>query len=1590
MSCTLTLKHVRDHIGEEIKKSFPSSTRTSYQDKLTMFIPYDANNPNSDVLFGKTDPLVKNYNKAYKSKIYGNIMTRNKTRDGEVITIHPSRRLLKTMNEQNDADLNPTFESIKNQYEYRGDIYPTRMARDAAMQRDRQGMAFMANTAGPDLTNYNSVISYKKGMLRSTINTLENNKSNRKINDDLKLKLEIADLYALKKRLEDEIYELTNAPDIFQRTMAVFNRDINFIDKILDNPVPTLENIRYAEKMVNYFKIISDYSSKNKDNDFVTVGDSSLIDSDVLAKLNELKSKMDDMSSKIHQAKLQYLLQTIDESQSLKSLYPNMQLEEIRDKLLESKADISVASLLFASVDKEFSGKDSLLAQMIKLEVEKTRGISKPYAIGLVQQINDIQDAVKTKLKALGYSINSGRIGKLVSDVSYDLFYQKSNVGGKTGGLIGKYSHNWSKKLGIFMHKNAQAITDAWEANNGKEVNNLLAAKYNWINDNADFIEIGKLPEIISNPDFAFFAPNFKPAEADAYKRELISKIGEYTYKRLVKQQTSALEDFVLAVSREKMHIMEINKVTDFNLLSLGAKAHFHTFQARNNPFELLKSHDEGRGVNNNGRVQVIIGQTGNEYQHHLKYNTFIPKKEVTRYDYNGIANVVDSGYFDPAFDTIEQDTDLLKFWEILSEAIEYMNGAVSDSNTPLQHNSLLKMSKTVLDLMINPELGSANKFKGILRETGQTLSELFSTNIRGKAANDIHEVSKAGISTIQEEVKFRLDKLTMEFNRVSKLKLDYKLRVDPKVLTLEASNLIEDITGHTPKELQVLYKTGKLNLNQIFKDSLTNQIMEEQTYNLPVMVKAYLDIISDYKAQKEALAKVEIYKNIYDSVELKKDDAVVGSQSYGIMERLQKKQSEDSTTSKRSRGQLRVQGWINKNVKGLEDKDFWWAWGKNLDRGQKEYKKEALKYIKHLEEEASNISDQDKILAIENEIIHLKNTIKNLGSDYTGGAAYNTLVNRFGVFIGLAFKPAAAVFNKSQAWFQSVINDTGRYWPEGAIHPANAFVHRKGAKLYSPQYRNEMAKCKLLVEKLGFIQDNTNQLDRAKRKSGKTSWTRKLHPFYLTEYVEWQNQVPQALAILSDQFIESTTLDANGVPIETPAFDGEGFPAYNVVDGQLVLKDEYRTPENIARWENFSSLEATSLNSRISDTIALLNGDYSKLGSIHIKNYTLGKSATMYLTWLPNQMFLRFAKNQTSIVLGKKDFDGAYVGALSNSKTSVAGAAGLAGLTALAGISTLGIAPMIVTLLGMSVVLGAKIKKSRSDGENMETLNQLTAMARALLKKSYGLPVNTLSGKNIIKGHQFDELNVSEEDKQNLKFIINEIVVLLYLTLAKLIVKAMMGDDDEEEPKTIDGKNPNPYYGQKPKKDKFMKYLSENILTRMIQEGTQFVDAEALATTMISVPGIDSWLKRTGKISKSLQSLFEDDDLSSQGDSKMGGAIIDNILPGITSEWVRGDFTSFGFRKYGEREWLPGEFVDGFFKSDYKSDLKTLRGKRAEAKKEITEYWEKEFELDKETDQVIIDILEKEIEKRVRQELDAEYSLKIRGNYDENQERIE
>ena len=1488
-----------------------------------------------------------------------------------------------------DTDLFDKMYEASNSWVYNGEVFPSRADMEYAMQED---FSFMPQSQDYIPTNYANLLIFKEMKLKKLEKRIADAQAERKFNNTPEVKELIASLNFRKGTLESEIYDLKNATESFESAMAIFNNDLSFIDSILSNDMPSLEELQYVEEMITYFDIISDYSINNKSNELVNTEDPNLIEPEVKEALDKLASKVLEHKTALFKAKEKYLIQTINQSEKIKSMFPNQEAEEIINELLRERKDIDLISMLFNTVDKDFLGNDSPLAQMIREELEKSRSKEKSRAATFIRRITEIQPKVKAKLIQMGYGISYGAVNKIAGEVSYDIFYQKTKNGNKTGRLVGTYSDTWFKNLFTFLRNNTSEYNQARVEKDWEKANLVLAKKFDWINDNADFIDLGSIPEIVNNPAFGYFSKHFSNAsEASAYKKQLIDTIGEVEYEKIVAKQTELLEDFIHFILNEQEVIKNTHGVSSMKDLPENVINSYNITVKRHDPFEMMKNFKQGE----KGTVTHNYNKVEGKYQSHLKFNTFVPKKEITTVDIiSGVTQTYESNYFDKDFETISKDKDLLEMWKVFSESAEYMNSALADSNTQLSHNSLLSMEKSFMDILFNKEMGGLSKLSRVGKETGQTLRDLVSTKERKESASNLLEVNKNNINTIDSKVKPEVERIRMELSTNLEKIVEYNSIVDLDKISPKAK---EDFFNSLGIEEGVFESTfgREFPFGKTVREIVTDNTMNEQAFNLPLMMRAYLDTVSEYKAQKDSLGKITLFKGLYDNVKKNSTEHSVKTPIRKLALDIKKRIGLSGVTDQRVQSLVRMENWVNKQVKGAEDPEFWIKFSKNYTKEESDFKKEAEKYLELLNkriEEAVKDEDVESLLA---EKTSIEAQLDSIGRIYNLGAFYNSVINRLSIFVGLGFSVTAPVFNRFQGFWSGMINDTGRYWTAGNFYEANAFINRKGLR-YIPgmkSYKQEMRKTKLMMEKLNIIQDATNEMDRARRESGLTGVAKVLSPFYLTEYTEWHNQTPQILSMLMDYKIKSK--DGSK---EVQIFDGNSFPAFSIENGQLVLKEEFATEENIATWQYFSNESSAENKSKMSSTIALLNGDYSKTGSTLIKSKHVGKTLMMYKTWFANQMFIRFAKEQRSASLGSESFEGAYIGGLRNKKTRVAATAGL--------VTGIGVS----TLVGLPLVAGGIIagglisyqgiqsfRKRKVDGENMEALRQLSYMGKSVVKKFIGIPINTVSGKNIIKQAEAGNLQISDKDIQNLQFIINEVTGLLWLTLFKLMIKSALSDDDEEEPKTLDGKQQNPYYYTNIKNEEQEKWynLAENIITRLINESTLYINPNGLWETVKTPAGIDNWFNRVVEVSDGIiRKINGNDTLSSgpnAGESKLFNSLERTFIPGVFKEFTSGNFKDLGFETYKRREWDKNEIMDNWFQSDYKKDRKALKSEKAARKKELTDYWNSELQVDKEKDPAVKIELENIVNKLVKEELDATFNTDfMRLNYDEEQNKIE
>jgi hypothetical protein len=94
-------------LGIKSRLNTSSAKSFSYTDgRIEIFIPYDTINPNKNVLFGKVKNLESQINDKYKSEKYGSIISIQQPKDGMVISISSTNKLINALNQQYDEQIN--------------------------------------------------------------------------------------------------------------------------------------------------------------------------------------------------------------------------------------------------------------------------------------------------------------------------------------------------------------------------------------------------------------------------------------------------------------------------------------------------------------------------------------------------------------------------------------------------------------------------------------------------------------------------------------------------------------------------------------------------------------------------------------------------------------------------------------------------------------------------------------------------------------------------------------------------------------------------------------------------------------------------------------------------------------------------------------------------------------------------------------------------------------------------------------------------------------------------------------------------------------------------------------------------------------------------------------------------------------------------------------------------------------------------------------------------------------------------------------------------------------------------------------------
>jgi hypothetical protein len=406
---------------------------------------------------------------------------------------------------------------------------------------------------------------------------------------------------------------------------------------------------------------------------------------------------------------------------------------------------------------------------------------------------------------------------------------------------------------------------------------------------------------------------------------------------------------------------------------------------------------------------------------------------------------------------------------------------------------------------------------------------------------------------------------------------------------------------------------------------------------------------------------------------------------------------------------------------------------------------------------------------SLEAALAHNADRQKYLGKNWSGKKFLDSLFT-FIRFRGLGYNLNSYMTNFLEGQTANILADaSGDYFNPGTIYRANNIV--KGS-LLAGRIKPKGAKlASVLMRRYDVLQDASNEMQKASRKSTLSSAAQNLTPYAGTQRVEYMNQTPIMISILMSTEING--VNEKGEKVTSSVWDAMK------EDG--TLKEEFNSVENNHNWVDGLGQDYLDFKGTVDKAIVNIHGDYHALKGNMATEYISGKALLMFKRWLSRQVYNRFALvEQNDLEAGIKDFKGRYI---SHDKISgllhgaILGAGGLA-------MFSVGIPGMA---LGAAIGFGRGVWVQRNNPNKLgagDSLKELAFLSSQILLNPFKFFVNNLVGKDLIKEGNFAKYlpNYSERDIKNIRTNIAEMSMTLLWLVGVLAAKAAFWDDDDEK----------------------------------------------------------------------------------------------------------------------------------------------------------------------------------------------------------------
>lgn len=1545
---------------------------------------------------------------------------------------------------------------------------------------DRNEVEDYDDLLGPTSSNfinpvYGVYADQRQAQIEKVTAQIENLKSKRKIQGDKALTPRIVQLQNIKESLEKDLAEFQHSVNLKATIKDFFKKDFGLVTELISNP--TIENIFLAQDAIKFIQINSE--PRNLSGVLFPLrdaqGNTLTLPQDLQEILDEVRAEYNYLKDQVDVAVESFFLNILDKYQdNLTKLYPEKTLIEIKEEILSKIDDVSMYDKYFLSQGRSMFADSDIVAQLIRTEYEIQEIKLTGKGQEAIQKINTILPKLETELgksnsttryskyavinfvarKAMGVKdFLFNRLRKiatgqetLLNKINYiSVFYRKDENGNSQPELIGRFTKNWDNYLGKFNSDINKRLITARAKKLWTDYEKILKEKYDTLNSKTEFVDFRYLHDVFEGVDSEMKVGT--DVEAEAYKQSIIDRIGEFEYQELIRKQKDFLDEFYSKKASLEQIYMANSSVSSIEDLDEDSKRNLKISIDRFNPAVLLENHLK----NNSSEVEYTIGTQTYTKNHYLSYNTVIPK-EV---DHRG----VETNFYDSEFDTILQNPVLKESWEAFQEAVTLINENFAGTGITLNKRSLLLFQKSMTEAYLDKTWYDTAKTlftRQTLSNTRHFLGNIISEKDTRSIIKEKNVILPNNVASFNSQVQKYHDVVKGQISSLFKMIINDTTTIKYDNLTVSEKEAMFEILGISNEAdflNQVPLDDKKKFTIKSLRQFSVNEVMETQTLDLPTMLKALveqsiihkartlakenIDIIrtqerkQNYELDRETAEENLVRKNAQTKSDFFYDNVVLNDKSQEQFGNI------STLLSKMTNGKENIT--TEEYVKILGD-----VFIKNMNPEEKrlfKIYKDRLKDISDLEEKYQAVPEHLEQLAKEKHQIEAQ--ISLMGKDYMFSTFWKNLINKPAIVIGMGYNLASPVFNYLNAKSMFMSRE-GVYFTPGNGFPAWSFSEMNMLRHANSEYKKEWDVMAAFVQKLNIVQDGTNELQRAERREKSstpglitTKWITK--PLYGTELIEYYNQIPTVLAMLMD----TTILDPDTNTLQ-PVFNGKEFPYHEVdSEGILKLKEKYRTADNIANLEEFTSDKAALKVVQIRDAIRSLNGDYTTSGAILAKQTVFGQGMMLFKTWVGNYFHSHLAYNQKDLLTGEVR-DGFLAGSFANPTTrpyAIGMYGQIIGVSALMLPATFMALPAafllgagITSSLGMGLFMLYKTRGLKISADNAPMYKVLYEVTKEMFKNNtkglIEMPVNMTANLIGFSGRRPKEgtlINIdstlggkltSKRDIDNYRTLQRKTAIATWAMLLSLIAQALLAGEDEE--KELKGKKGSKQrqlhieqynrlrseeYLAKKKKQNFIK----NSLQRIYDENNlgmagfgsaynMFLGEDVTLTGNSTLMG--DYLIAMGKslsAEENQEEVVTDSKSMNYGEDKTKVTFKKAFLPSAIRN-IGDEEWAFGFEGIMHKEYENTGIMDKYYWTDYKKDIsnnKKLRVKeKAKLSKEIFEQdYKGKLNKDKEKIEQITDLTfsEKEVfNAKIKAALNSVAPKPARSGYTKRQTKKE